>query len=178
MHMLLLPYITVACLFCFLVPLIFKFIYIYSCPLFLAVLFLRLIFFCSFCSFQLCTVLMCRISRELKFPVLRSCLFFLPVFFLLCVLWHYIVVICFLLYLLFLHPSFFWTFYVVFPLLAFWPILQYPTILLVLLFFLVLPCAYASWAVDECMGEPGHPPHPQYSPKWSVAAMCRPRHPL
>ena len=43
--MLLLPYITVACLFCFLVPLIFKFIYIYSCPLFLAVLFLRLIFF-------------------------------------------------------------------------------------------------------------------------------------
>ena len=103
--------------------------------------------------------------RELKFPVLRSCLFFLPGFLLLCVLWQYVVAIYFLFYLLFLYPSFFLTFYVVFPLFAFWPILQCPTILLVLLFFLVLPCAYASWAVHECMGEPDRSLHPQYSPK-------------
>ena len=52
----------------------------------------------------------------------------------------------------FFFPSFLAFFYAVFPLLAFWPLLQCPTILLLLLVFLVFPCAYASYAICACMG--------------------------
>ena len=52
----------------------------------------------------------------------------------------------------FFFSSFLAFFCAVFPLFPFWPLLQYPTILLVLPFFLVLPCAYASYAICACMG--------------------------
>ena len=52
----------------------------------------------------------------------------------------------------FFFSSFLAFFCAVFPLFPFWPLLQYPTILLVLPFFLVLPCAYESHAIYTCLG--------------------------
>ena len=77
MHMLLL---SVACLFCLLVPLMFKGIYIYFGLLFLAVLCVCFIFWTLFCEFQFCTVLLwqifaAKVPRSAQFAVVSVCFF-------------------------------------------------------------------------------------------------------
>ena len=80
MHMLLLSYNTVACLFCLLVPLMFKGIYIYFGLLFLAVLCVCFIFWTLFCEFQFCTVLLrqifaAKVPRSAQFAAVSVCFF-------------------------------------------------------------------------------------------------------
>ena len=115
---------------------------------------------------------MTRIPRFTQFFVLAVR------FFLLWGLGHYILVICFLFCLLFLFFRLFFEHFMLFYL--FWSfghfcsVRSFSLFCFFLLFFLALMhclCYMHAWGV------PGHPLHPQYWPIYSVALMCRPRHP-
>ena len=162
--MLLLPYTTVGCLFCLFVPLIFKDVYKYSCLLFLAVLFLRLIFFLIILfipivhCFDVQNFSRAKVPRSVQLFVL-SAWFFLALRF---------VTLCrggMLLVLPSFPPSlFFLDILCCFPSFGVLANFVVPDYFTRFAFFLALPCACTSWAVHECMGEPGHPSYPPIFP--------------
>ena len=60
---------------------------------------------------------------------------------------------------------------------AFWPLLQWPNILLIFRFFLFFLARIYRRQSMNAWGVPEHPSPPHYSPIISVSVMCRPRHP-
>ena len=131
----------------------FKGLYINTCFLFLVGLFICFSYFFWTILVVLIFALFCcgRFSR-LKFPVPHSFPPFSPASFLLLAWWHYPWVLCCLLCFFVFFYYFSPLFLRCFPSLRFWGLLQCPTILLVLLVFLVFPCAHASYVIYACMG--------------------------
>ena len=116
------------------------------------------LFVCFSCFFWLILIILilivccCRILNGHNFPFSAVLCYFRALFF--CFRVWDMISWCFASCsdLFFFFPSFLDFFYVVFPVMVFCPLLQCPIILHILGFFLVLPCAYASYAIYACMG--------------------------